>query len=277
MSSLVRSLATTRWGQPLLRLAGKGDWAAPILIGATGGSGTRALRQMLMATGVFMGNRVNESGDAMDFEPLLDDVINPVLSATHGLDYDPASLPADLTEQATAGYRTIAEAFLADRPDESIAWGWKNPRSMYLLPMIHAVFPGLRFIHLIRDGRDMALSDNQNQTRKHFAALMGQEPPADERIASIMIWAKANGTAADWAARVLQDRVFTLRFEDLCAQPAKEARRLFDWAGLSGNVDDAAQLIKPPSSIGRSRELDAATAARMIEIAGPQLERFGYG
>ena len=44
----------------------------PVVIGGTGGSGTRAVQSALAAAGVFMGERLNESGDAMDFEPFLD-------------------------------------------------------------------------------------------------------------------------------------------------------------------------------------------------------------
>ena len=55
---------------------------APIVIGGSGGSGTRVLRNALIAAGVFMGTRVNDAGDALDFEPWLDCRINHILAAT---------------------------------------------------------------------------------------------------------------------------------------------------------------------------------------------------
>ena len=63
-----------------------GGWP-PIVVGATSGSGTRVVQAVLARAGVFMGVRLNEAGDAMDFEPILDELINPVLAVTRSLDY----------------------------------------------------------------------------------------------------------------------------------------------------------------------------------------------
>ncbi|MCP4458992.1 MAG: sulfotransferase [Cytophagales bacterium] len=46
-------------------------------------------------------------------------------------------------------------------------WGWKFPET-YLIPeLIHTTFPKARFIHILRDGRDLAfkshLTDNPNK------------------------------------------------------------------------------------------------------------------
>ena len=50
------------------------------MIGGTGGSGTRVVQSILERAGVFMGARLNESKDAMDFEDYLDEMINQVVS-----------------------------------------------------------------------------------------------------------------------------------------------------------------------------------------------------
>ena len=43
-------------------------------------------------------------------------------------------------------------------------WGWKAPRSIYYLPLLLRVLKGnLRFIHVIRDGREISVADNQQQ------------------------------------------------------------------------------------------------------------------
>ena len=51
----------------------------------------------------------------------------------------------------------------------------KNPRSMFLLPFFDSYFPALKFIHIVRDGRDMAYSKNQNQLHKHGSTLLDQD------------------------------------------------------------------------------------------------------
>lgn len=43
-------------------------------------------------------------------------------------------------------------------------WGWKSPRSLYYLPLFHHMLGGnFKIIHVVRDGRDVALGDNQAQ------------------------------------------------------------------------------------------------------------------
>jgi len=252
-----------------------------ILIGATGGSGTRALCHALRGIGVFMGVRLNDPGDAMDFEPILDDCINPVLRATKTLDYRVADLPAPLAREVTDRYRETALIHLRDRPAEAIGWGWKNPRSMFLLPCIAQVLPSLVFVHLVRDGRSMALSRNQNQVTKHFESLFGTPGDHTDRPGCIRLWATANAAVADWGARELADRYLRIRFEDLYTEPRTHLDRILAAAGLDGVVDpdrvaSAAAAIRRPPDAERWRTLPPDEIAALERVAGPVLDRFGY-
>jgi hypothetical protein len=60
----------------------------PIVIGGSGGSGTRAAARLLAATGVRMGEHLNSSADALAFVDTLDSLINAILRNTRSLDYD---------------------------------------------------------------------------------------------------------------------------------------------------------------------------------------------
>jgi hypothetical protein len=51
----------------------------PIVIGGSGGSGTRAVARFLTAIAVKMGEYLNQSGDALAFVDTLDALINPIL------------------------------------------------------------------------------------------------------------------------------------------------------------------------------------------------------
>ena len=48
-------------------------------------------------------------------------------------------------------------------PASSIGWGWKLPETYLFLPYVKAVFPKVKYIHVIRHGLDMAYSRNQHQ------------------------------------------------------------------------------------------------------------------
>jgi hypothetical protein len=155
-------------------------------------------------------------------------------------------------------------------------WGWKEPRSVYLLPLLAAELPGLRFLHVVRDGRDMALSENQMQLRKHGDAVLGasDEPQA---LRSIALWREVNLQAADFGERELGDRYLRVRFEDLCAEPAATVAEVMRFFGLDGDAGEiAAAEVKAPASLGRWREADPQLRATLSERAADALERFGY-
>jgi hypothetical protein len=55
-------------------------------------------------------------------------------------------------------------------------WGWKGPRAIYFLPFYQAVFGDhFRFLHVLRDGRDVSFGDNQMQFWMLCAKFYGPE------------------------------------------------------------------------------------------------------
>ncbi|WP_193171399.1 sulfotransferase [Nisaea nitritireducens] len=257
------------------------DTTAPLLIGATGGSGTRALHGALGESGFFVGTRLNHAGDAMDFEPFLDEIINPVLRETRSLDYALDQLSGGTRAAAVRGFKAALKTYTAELPQKARHWGWKNPRSMYILPIIAAACPGMSFLHLVRDGRDMALSDNQNQPNKHYEALFGEAYEDATPEFAIRLWAAANSQVADWGERELGNRYMRIRFEDLCAAPGAVLSNALIGGGIEPALADrvcagADAVIRTPSSIGRWRNIPGEDAHILTEKAADALERFGY-
>jgi GT2 family glycosyltransferase len=229
----------------------------PGVIGATGGSGTRVLAAIVQRGGMFVGSDLNRSLDALDFAAFFDRWVGREL---------PAGAAAELRGLVA---RQHAEA--QGRP-----WGWKEPRSIYLLPFLAAELPGLRFLHVVRDGRDMAFSENQVQLRKHGDAVLGRtdEPKA---LRSIALWSKLNLRAADFGERELGDRYLRIRFEDLCADPAARVAEVLRFFGLEGDAERiAADVVQAPPTLGRWRDADPELRRALSERAADALERFGY-
>jgi GT2 family glycosyltransferase len=229
----------------------------PGVIGATGGSGTRVLAAIVQRGGMFVGSDLNRSLDALDFAEFFDRWVGREL---------PSGAAAELR-----GLVARQHAESGGRP-----WGWKEPRSIYLLSFLAAELPGLRFLHVVRDGRDMALSENQVQLRKHGDAVLGRtdEPKA---LRSIALWRELNLRAADFGERELGDRYLRLRFEDLCAEPAVRVAEVLRFFGLEGNAERiAAEEVQAPPTLGRWREADPELQRALTERAADALERFGY-
>jgi hypothetical protein len=114
--------------------------------------------------------------------------------------------------------------------------GWlmraMGPGQRYLVekgPMdidaVAAMFPEARFIHVLRDGRDVALS--LDVASKSWAPEM-RETPLHVRGAH---WA-AGVEAARESGRLLGDRYLEVRFEALHADFEGSARTLFEFAGI---------------------------------------------
>jgi hypothetical protein len=206
---------------------------------------------------MFVGLDLNRSLDALDFAAFADRWVGRELP------------PEAATELRAMVARQHEEA--GGRP-----WGWKEPRSVYLLPFLAAELPGLRFLHVVRDGRDMAFSENQVQLRKHGDAVLGASD-APEALRSISLWREVNLRAADFGERELGERYLRVRFEDLCAEPAARVAEVLRFFGLQGDAERiAADEVRAPSSLGRWREASPETIRELDERAGDALRRFGY-
>lgn len=246
------------WHRIAAAMAGNGAG----VIGATGGSGTRVLARIVLRGGMFIGSDRNRSEDALDFAAFSDRWVDEVVAGGR------------TPEMADELHALVARQWAARSADDQ-RWGWKEPRSVYLLPFLDEELPGLRFLHVVRDGRDMAFSDNQVQLRKHGAAVLGAAEPTPLR--SIELWSGVNLRAADYGERELGACYMRVRFEDLCADPHAVTAAVLGFFGLDGDAERIArEEVSPPQTLGRWQDEDEATIAGLEAAAGEALRRFGY-
>jgi len=242
----------------------------PLIIGAMGGSGTRVIARIVERAGVFIGTDRNVSEDAMPFVDFYDRWINQFV-LTRALT-PPAQRSMD------GEFRACVARHRAAIGAAEVPWGWKEPRSIYLLPFFHRQFPDLRFIHVVRDGRDMAFSNNQNQLRKHGSAVLGlSDDAAPPHVRTALLWQTINLVTAEYGEARLGARYLRVRFEDLCADPRPVVAAICGFAGCPDAADGALAEVTPPASLGRWRSSpDPALVADIVRCARPALTRFGY-
>jgi sulfotransferase family protein len=241
---------------------------APSIMGATGGSGTRVVARVARRAGLYIGEHLNPAEDALDIAAYYDRWINPYYWHGHG--WGPDVEPEMRAELSALLARHLAGA-------NGAAWGWKEPRSIFLIAFLARALPGLRFVHVVRDGRDLAFSKNQNQPRKHAGAFLGSEAEDPAAPAcSIELWNAVNMAAADTAEAELGERYLRIRYEDLCAEPQGAIARVLGFLGLDGDPAQLADEVEPPPTLGRWRQADPALVAELERIAEPGLRRFGY-
>jgi hypothetical protein len=220
---------------------------------------------------MFLGAHLNAYEDALAFGEYSDRWINDFVGA--------AGSPAgeELLGRMRADLALVVGDHLADLPSSAPVWGWKEPRSIYYLPFLDASMPSLRFLHFLRDGRDMAFSENQNQLVKHGDAVLGDELRKERTpVRSIAVWSRVNSAAADYGEERLAERYLRVRFEDLCAEPEETVRRIFDFFGLEGDAEAAAAAVRPPDTLGRWQLRRKGIVDALHRTAEPALARFGY-
>ncbi len=195
---------------------------------------------------------------------------------------------ARLTERMPIGaaIATVYEVYATERG--KARWGDKTPMYMQNLRLLERLFPDALFVHLIRDGRDAALS---------FLSM-----PKGVMTETWMQPRHAAGFACQWrtevkAARRLGRRVggeryLEVRYEDLVGEVEPVLRRISEFARIPyepamadyvGDVDVAAKphqqsLMQPPTPGLRDWRLQMSPAdvGAFDQVAGDLLDELGY-
>jgi Sulfotransferase family len=180
-----------------------------------------------------------------------------------GLAGDPPAVPPGLGHEEA--YRFAVEA-----PFHSYAaargkprWADKTPLYLAYIDELAAVWPDARFVVLVRDGRDVALS------------LLRVPFGPNNVWAAARFWAQGIRLGLEAAERH-PGCVLTVRYEDVVADPAPELRRTCEFLGLA--YDDAMLGVGiNTGSVGNWRRAMSAGAQRLFaSVAGAELERMGY-
>ncbi len=125
----------------------------------------------------------------------------------------PEHTPAALLE---ALYREYARQNGAER------WGDKTPIYASYLDLIHRIFPQAQFLHIIRDGRDAALSMLEKYERDEFHV---------DVFFAARNWVRRIRKAQASGARLGPGLYYELRYESLVQSPERELRAVCDFLG----------------------------------------------
>jgi len=239
----------------------------PVIVVGRPRSGTRVFARILRDHGVFLGADVTE--------PFLDTVswyqrfVVPLIGSR--------DFPERINEAGHPDVDRIVSERLRDTLDRysggtSAAgpWGWKYPETLFVMPLLKRRFPGARFVHVIRDVRDVCLSrDGYFQLTGSHDDPPGWDPPAiagatvsyrdfsaavtfgrhdvrtwqgidlSDRVAlsrhrfliQAQSWLTCVGQALEFG-RTLGRDCLAMRYEDFCHDPLAEAARLLSFAGV---------------------------------------------
>ncbi len=248
---------------------------APVVIGGLGGSGTRVVARIVRQAGYFLGTNITGAEDAVEFWEFYDRWINRYLLREEvPLTRNERILMERDWSACAARHRLVI-------PSHDSLWGWKNPRSVLLLNFLHDQYPEMKFIHVVRDGRDMAFSATaQEQVAQHGPAILGRNLiDASIHVKTSACWARINLDVASYGELHMGEQYFLVRFEKLCAEPRASVEGISEFLGVAMNdaVQSANELITQPPSLGRWRKCADGNLVKEIQLhAKDALEKFGY-
>jgi len=133
----------------------------------------------------------------------------------------------------------------------------RTPDHVRHMALISEVYPGARFIHIIRDGRDVARS------------LLAKPWGPDSVEAAASEW--RDSVRAGRAQAPPPARYRELRYEDLLARPGASIRSLFDWLGLGVDdsvIEQALGEARTPLSVDATRP--ATESEKWRQVFGPR-------
>jgi hypothetical protein len=156
------------------------------------------------------------------------------------------------------------------------------------VPWLEVAFPGVRYIHLLRDGRAVAASLSKVGwwgTHKLFwTGLSPDDMVADghDHLAlAAENWVREVAGIDTALASIAPERVHTLRYEALLESPIEELRAVFAFMGIDTDDDPAfvssiQRIGLRPARVGLPAQWSASDRERVDEIQSAMLDRHGY-
>ncbi|CAN5750581.1 hypothetical protein BH24CHL8_BH24CHL8_07900 [soil metagenome] len=201
-------------------------------------------------------------------------------------------------------YRTVYAWLMRAELDGGRRFCEKTPTNSLLVPFLARAFPDAQFIHIIRDGRDVAVSHLQKPWLLAASKGSTQREPGGYLLGPYAPWWVEDGREKEFEAtsdlhRVIwawrryveaasrdgpslgEQRYLEIRYEELLADPCGHGERMLDFMGIDRPASreaflSALERADPTSRGGWRRELSATDIGVVEADAGDLLHRLGY-
>jgi hypothetical protein len=111
----------------------------------------------------------------------------------------------------------IFRCYLRQQLPDALYWGDKSPMNTFYLTWISKTFPKARYIHMLRDGRDVVAS----------AVEQGQEVQS-----AVQRWNHGTRECLKLSKEIGSDRFLEIRYEELVSEPVDTLIRVCSFLGL---------------------------------------------
>jgi hypothetical protein len=201
-------------------------------------------------------------------------------------------------------YRLVYSWLMRIHLDGDCRFAEKTPRNCFLVTFLLSVFPDAQFIHIIRDGRDAALSHSKKPWLQMASANSGKRESGGYPFGPyarfwvekkrkrefettsdihrcIWAWRRHTESALRQCKLLPPNQYHELRYEKLVQNPDKEADRLLNYLNISNRVSynkfHNAVATVHHKSIGKwSNTLSSDQIKQIEKEAGLLLQKLGY-
>lgn len=201
-------------------------------------------------------------------------------------------------------YRNVYRWLMRIHGDGDLRFAEKTPRNSLIVSFLSSTFPDAQFIHIIRDGRDAALSLRKKPWLQASQANSNQFEPGgypfgpyaqfwveSDRVQEfettndihrcIWAWGRFTESALEASKSLSADRYHELRYESLVKNPMEESKRLLDFLRItdprSHDLFFSAMSSVKSTSVGQWRhELSKAQLQEIDNEAGYLLRQLNY-
>ena len=186
-------------------------------------------------------------------------------------DVTPEMLEAELPERSYAGLvYSVFRCVALGQGKEAV--GNKFPFYWRYLDLLNALFPTqARYLGIIRDGRDVALSTMRTPWGERNSYTCAKE------------WEKCADAMHRFQQRIGESRFLIVRYEDLLLDPEKTIPEIASFLGvemsperLEGALNDAKESAAKFATEKWRTQMPAADQRRFEAVAGTSLARLGY-
>jgi hypothetical protein len=159
------------------------------------------------------------------------EVVRPILQSVHTADYDYEELSYEnrrFLDGEIGKMNAAHERKKRKGSAEYVDYGIKAPVSMLLVPAFHHIWGKMKFVHVVRDGRDISFSGNQSPVNKFYrnSYVDGDSKwnEWDVKVKAMQLWSDWNADLYEWEKRNSDGATFDfvlLRLEDLLEQETR--------------------------------------------------------
>jgi hypothetical protein len=208
-------------------------------------------------------------------------------------------------KKAARIYRSVYRWLMRYQLEPDLTFCEKTPGNCFIMPFLHRTFPGARFIHIVRDGRDSAISlaakpwyqnamrntDERDPDGYRFGPgrrfwvepeRIEEYEATSDRHRCIWLWRRYVEEALAGSAELPADRLYMVRYEDLVSRPAAYGENILDFLGVAEPdsrkrfLDNISASAKT-DSVGRWRSLLADDETESLQNeAGDLLRKLDY-